>query len=112
MSSSRIKWLSGRSLRCWLATPKRAFFPRARRSPVSASSRCSSKRSSESSDAPKQPLAAALGRLLYLVHLAVLLWWLLDKSSNQRATAALVSLRSNSCLLRRWRFVFRPFEGL
>ena len=45
-----------------------------------------------SSDAPKQPLAEALGRLLYLVHLAVLLWWLLDKSSNQRATAALVSL--------------------
>lgn len=46
----------------------------------------------ESNDAPKQPLAEALGRLLYLVHLAVLLWWLLDKSSNQRATAALVSL--------------------
>ncbi|MGH9147072.1 MAG: TetR/AcrR family transcriptional regulator [Vicinamibacterales bacterium] len=45
-----------------------------------------------SSDPPKQPLAEALGRLLYLVHLAVLLWWLLDKSSNQRATAALVSL--------------------
>jgi hypothetical protein len=46
----------------------------------------------EATDAPKQPLAEALGRLLYLVHLAVLLWWLLDKSSNQRATAALVSL--------------------
>jgi len=46
----------------------------------------------ESSDAPKQPLAEALGRLLYLVHLAVLLWWLLDKSPNQRATAALVLL--------------------
>ena len=45
-----------------------------------------------SSDAPKQPLAGARGRLLYLVHLAVLLWWLLDKSSKQRATAALVSL--------------------
>jgi len=45
-----------------------------------------------SSDAPKQPLAEALGRLLYLVHLGVLLWWLLDKTSNQRATAALVSL--------------------
>lgn len=45
-----------------------------------------------SSDAPKQPLSEALGRLLYLVHLAVLLWWLLDKSSNQRATAVLVSL--------------------
>src|ERR671918_2466018 len=46
----------------------------------------------ESSDAPKQPLAEALGRLLYLIHLAVLLWWLLDKSSHQRATEALVSL--------------------
>jgi AcrR family transcriptional regulator len=46
----------------------------------------------ESSDAPKQPLAEALGRLLYLVHLAVLLWWLLDKTPNQRATASLVSL--------------------
>jgi AcrR family transcriptional regulator len=45
-----------------------------------------------SSDAPKPPLAEALGRLLYLVHLAVLLWWLLDKSPKQRATAALVSL--------------------
>lgn len=45
-----------------------------------------------SSDAPKGPLAAALGRLLYLVHLAVLLWWLLDKSANQRATGALVAL--------------------
>ena len=43
-------------------------------------------------DAPSQPLAAALGRLLYLVHLAVLLWWLLDKSPNQKATRTLVSL--------------------
>ena len=43
-------------------------------------------------DAPKQPLAEALGRLLYLIHLAVLLWWLLDKSVGQRATGALVSL--------------------
>jgi len=45
-----------------------------------------------SADAPKQPLAESLGRLLYLVHLAVLLWWLLDKSPKRRATAALVSL--------------------
>jgi AcrR family transcriptional regulator len=44
------------------------------------------------SDAPKAPIAAALGRLLYLVHLAVLLWWLLDKSGHQRATTALVAL--------------------
>jgi hypothetical protein len=37
-------------------------------------------------------MAAALGRLLYLVHLAVLLWWLLDKTPGQRATRALVGL--------------------
>lgn len=43
-------------------------------------------------DAPKQPLAGPLGRLLYLVHLAVLLWWLLDKSVRQRATDSLVAL--------------------
>lgn len=46
-------------------------------------------------DAPPDPLAAALGRLLYLVHLAVLLWWLLDKSPRQRATDALVVLSRN-----------------
>jgi AcrR family transcriptional regulator len=45
-----------------------------------------------STDAPQQALAEALGRLLYLVHLAVLLWWLLDKSAKQRATVALVTL--------------------
>lgn len=44
------------------------------------------------SDAPAPPLAAALGRLLYLMHLAVLLWWLLDKSRDQRATKALIVL--------------------
>lgn len=43
-------------------------------------------------DTPTHALAEAIGRLLYLVHLAVLLWWLLDKSSKQRATTALVSL--------------------
>jgi len=45
-----------------------------------------------SRDAPARPLAEALGRVLYLVHLAVLLWWLLDKSAKQRATTALVML--------------------
>jgi len=43
------------------------------------------------SDAPKT-LAGAVGRLLYLLHLAVILWWLLDRSPNQRATSALVEL--------------------
>ena len=45
-----------------------------------------------SADAPRPPVAAALGRVLYLVHLAVLLWWLLDKTPRQRATDALVAL--------------------
>ena len=43
-------------------------------------------------DAPQGPLAGAHGRLLYLLHLAVLLWWLLEKSAEQRATATLVSV--------------------
>jgi AcrR family transcriptional regulator len=43
-------------------------------------------------DAPPEALARSLGRLLYLVHLAVLLWWLLEKSVTQRATAMLVRL--------------------
>jgi AcrR family transcriptional regulator len=45
-----------------------------------------------STDTPKPLLAEALSRLLYLVHLAVLLWWLLDKTPKQRATIALVAL--------------------
>jgi AcrR family transcriptional regulator len=44
------------------------------------------------SDAPSSPLAESLGRLLYMIHLAVLLWWLLDKSPRQRATSSLVAL--------------------
>jgi hypothetical protein len=44
------------------------------------------------SDAPRGPVGPALGRLLYLLHLAIILWWLLDKSPQQRATAALISL--------------------
>jgi AcrR family transcriptional regulator len=44
------------------------------------------------SDAPAPKLAAALGRLLYLLHLAVILWWLLDRSPRQRATSGLVAL--------------------
>ncbi len=44
------------------------------------------------SDAPRADLVGPLGRLLYLLHLAVLLWWLLDKSPGQIATAGLVGL--------------------
>jgi AcrR family transcriptional regulator len=46
----------------------------------------------DSTDAPPSVFAAALGRLLYLMHLAVLLWWLLDKTPQQRSTQALVGL--------------------
>ena len=47
---------------------------------------------SGATDAPRPPLADALGRLLYLVHLGVLLWWLLDRTPGQRATRALINL--------------------
>ena len=43
-------------------------------------------------DAPRAPLAESLGRLLYLAHLGIILWWLLDRSPGQRATKALVGL--------------------
>jgi AcrR family transcriptional regulator len=43
-------------------------------------------------DAPAAAFAEALGRLLYLLHLGAILWWLLDRSPRQRATRALVGL--------------------
>ena len=43
-------------------------------------------------DAPRPKLAESLGRLLYLLHLAVILWWLFDRTPGQRATGALVAL--------------------
>lgn len=43
-------------------------------------------------DAPAPSVAMALGRLLYLLHLSVILWWLLDRSPRQRATEGLVAL--------------------
>ena len=46
----------------------------------------------DATDAPKGSLAEPVGRLLYLLHLGVILWWLLDRSPGQRATTALVAL--------------------
>jgi AcrR family transcriptional regulator len=43
-------------------------------------------------DAPPPRLGEALGRLLYVAHLATILWWLLDKSPGQWATERLVDL--------------------
>jgi hypothetical protein len=48
---------------------------------------------------PVGDVAPALGRLPYLVHLAVILWWLLDKSPSQRAADALVTLLERSAPL-------------
>ncbi|SRR5258706_634476 len=45
-----------------------------------------------SSDVPSQEIVAPLARLLYLWHLGVILWWLLDKSQQQRATKGLLDL--------------------
>jgi AcrR family transcriptional regulator len=47
---------------------------------------------SDAADAPQRELAGALGRMLYLLHLGLILWWLLDRSPKQRATDALVAL--------------------
>ena len=46
------------------------------------------------SDAPSDGAAASLGRVLYFAHLAIILWWLLDKSPRQRATKELIALLS------------------
>ena len=46
----------------------------------------------QATDAPGVRLSEALGRLLYLLHLAVILWWLLDRSPKQSATHALIVL--------------------
>jgi AcrR family transcriptional regulator len=46
----------------------------------------------EATDAPAPAFSAALGRILYLAHVGVVLWWLIDRSVGQRATDALVTL--------------------
>jgi AcrR family transcriptional regulator len=43
-------------------------------------------------DGPPGGIAPALGRLAYLAHLAVILWWLIDRSPGQRATHSLIGL--------------------
>ncbi len=46
----------------------------------------------EATDAPDPETAGALGRLSYLAHLGVILFWLLDRSDAQRATQRLIAL--------------------
>ena len=47
---------------------------------------------SGATDAPAAKLASALARLLYVLHLSVILWWLLDRSPRQKATEGLIAL--------------------
>lgn len=46
----------------------------------------------DATDRPRPELAEALGRVLYLVQLAVILWWLLDRSRDQKTTTGWVAL--------------------
>lgn len=64
------------------------------------------------SDAPRGALAPALGRVLYLVHLALVLWWLLDRTPGQRATRALVAVAQRGLGLFRLALALRPVRTL
>ena len=109
-TSGRIRWLSGRSLRFWLVIPKRAFSPRARRSPVSVSSRSSSKRSSRRA-MHRNSRWPALGRFCTSFIRPCFYggcWTKVQTSARRRPWWR---LPSNCSRLRRCRFVFRQFDG-
>ena len=46
----------------------------------------------DASDAPAAEIGQALSNVLYVAHLGVILWWLLDRSEGQRATEGLIGL--------------------
>ncbi len=56
----------------------------------------------DASDAPKGEVGEALGRCAYLLQLAVILWWLLDRSPDQRATTGLIHLLKQALPLVSW----------
>jgi AcrR family transcriptional regulator len=64
------------------------------------------------SDAPRGALAPALGRVLYLVHLALILWWLLDRTPDQRATRALIAVAGRGLGLFRLALALPPVRSL
>jgi AcrR family transcriptional regulator len=64
------------------------------------------------SDAPRGTLAPALGRVLYLVHLALVLAWLLDRTAGQRATRALVGIATRALGLLRLALPLPPVRTL
>lgn len=67
---------------------------------------------SGAADAPRPDLVGPLGRLLYLIHLAVLLWWLLDKSHGQRATRGVVALLQRAMPLAPLALRLRPVQAI
>ncbi|MEZ4451083.1 MAG: helix-turn-helix domain-containing protein [Nannocystaceae bacterium] len=63
-------------------------------------------------DAPPPADADALGRILYVVHLAVILAWLLDRSPGQRATAGLLALLERGAPAAALLLAYPPARGL
>ena len=65
----------------------------------------------QATNAPSWTLVDPMGRLLYLLHLAVLLWWLLDKSPAQKATTGLVQLFGKTLPLFSVALRLRPIQN-
>lgn len=63
-------------------------------------------------DAPKEPQASQLALVLYGVHLAVLFFWLQDRSPNAQATEELLALIRDGLVLIRPVLGLPPLPGL
>jgi AcrR family transcriptional regulator len=66
----------------------------------------------EAKNRPSGASAEALGRVLYLLHLAIILWWLLDKSPAQRATDGLLALLGTASPVAALALRLPPTRGL
>lgn len=63
-------------------------------------------------DAPSQQQARELGTLFYAGHLAILLFWLYDKTPNQRATEEIIAFAADLLKLGRRLLRLPPFAHL
>lgn len=63
-------------------------------------------------DAPNARQARELGTLFYAAHLAILLFWLYDKTPNQRATGEIITFAADSLKLGRRLLRLPPFARL
>jgi AcrR family transcriptional regulator len=64
--------------------------------------------SAGATDAPKEPQASQMARLLFSVHLLILLFWLYDRTPGQRATDDLVKFVRDTMMLARPFLVLPP----